>query len=88
VALLFAGDLVCSMQFTALNTLAFAEVPQPHMGGANTLFNMAQQMAMGVGIATLMDFRVAFAAMPVFARLAVVDARSLSPTAWDELRRR
>ena len=39
------------MQFTALNTLAFAEVPQARMSGANTLFNMAQQMSMGMGIA-------------------------------------
>jgi hypothetical protein len=39
------------MQFTALNTLAFAEVPEPWMSGANTLFNMVQQMGMAMGIA-------------------------------------
>ncbi len=50
-ALLFASGLSRSMQFTAINTLAFAEVPEAKMSGANTLFNMAQQMAMGVGIA-------------------------------------
>jgi EmrB/QacA subfamily drug resistance transporter len=51
LALLFVTGLTRSMQFTALNTLAFAEVPAAKMSGANTLFNMAQQMAMGTGIA-------------------------------------
>jgi len=50
-AILFVGGLTRSMQFTAINTLAFAEVPEDRMSGANTLFNMVQQMAMGVGIA-------------------------------------
>lgn len=48
---LFVGGLFRSMQFTALNTLAFAEVPEPRMGGANTLLNMVQTMAMGMGVA-------------------------------------
>ncbi|QCR36129.1 MFS transporter [Nissabacter sp. SGAir0207] len=51
VLLLFVSGLTRSMQFTALNTLAFAEVPQPHMSGANTLLNMAQQLGSGLGIA-------------------------------------
>jgi EmrB/QacA subfamily drug resistance transporter len=51
VALLFASGLTRSMQFTALNTLAFADVPEGWMSGANTLFNMVQQMGMAMGIA-------------------------------------
>lgn len=47
--------LVCgmtrSMQFTGLTTMAFAEVPQPQMSTANTLFSTTQQMSMGLGIA-------------------------------------
>ena len=39
------------MQFTALNTLAFADVPPGDMSGANTLFSAVQQMALGLGIA-------------------------------------
>jgi len=50
-AVLFVSGLSRSMQFTALASLAFADVPQPRMSGANTLFNMSQQMAMGMGIA-------------------------------------
>jgi EmrB/QacA subfamily drug resistance transporter len=51
VPLLFVSGLARSMQFTALNTLAFADVPQPRMSGANTLFSMLNQMASGLGIA-------------------------------------
>jgi EmrB/QacA subfamily drug resistance transporter len=50
-ALLFASGLTRSMQFTALNTLAFADVPENWMSGANTLFNMVQQLGMAMGIA-------------------------------------
>lgn len=51
VTLLFISGLTRSMQFTALNTLAFSEVPQTQMNGANALFTMAQQMGGGLGIA-------------------------------------
>ncbi len=49
--LLFVSGLSRSMQFTTLNTLAFADVPQPHMSGANTLFSMMNQMGSALGIA-------------------------------------
>jgi EmrB/QacA subfamily drug resistance transporter len=51
VSLLFISGLTRSMQFTALGTLAFADIPEDRMSGANTLLNIAQQMAMGMGIA-------------------------------------
>jgi len=50
-AILFFSGLTRSMQFTALSNLAFADVPDTWMSGANTLFNVVQQMAMGMGIA-------------------------------------
>lgn len=40
-----------SLQFTALGTLAFADVPQPSMSGANTLFSVAFQLSLGLGVA-------------------------------------
>ena len=49
--LLFVGGMTRSMQFTALNTIAFADIPQPQMSAANTLFSTAFQLAMGLGIA-------------------------------------
>jgi len=51
VALLFASGLTRSMQYSALNTLAFADVPEIWMSGANTLFNMTQQLSLAMGIA-------------------------------------
>lgn len=51
LAVLFWGGLCRSMQFTSINTLAFADVPAPQMSGANTLFSIALQMSMGMGIA-------------------------------------
>ncbi len=51
VMLLFASGLTRSMQYSALNTLAFADVPENWMSGANTLFNMTQQLSMAIGIA-------------------------------------
>jgi EmrB/QacA subfamily drug resistance transporter len=49
--LFFVAGLARSMQFTAFNTLAFADVPPERMGGANPLFNTMFQLTMGMGIA-------------------------------------
>jgi EmrB/QacA subfamily drug resistance transporter len=51
VPLLFVSGLARSMQFTTVNTLAFADLPQEKMSGANTLFSMMQQMAAALGVA-------------------------------------
>lgn len=51
VVLLFLTGVTRSIQFTAVNTLAYADVPQERIRGANTLTNMAQQMAVGAGVA-------------------------------------
>jgi fucose permease len=51
VPLLFISGLARSMQYTTLNTLAFADVPQLRMSGANTLFSMMNQMGSALGIA-------------------------------------
>lgn len=48
---LFIGGMARSMQFTALNTVAFADVSDRQMNDANTLFSTAFQLAMGLGIA-------------------------------------
>jgi EmrB/QacA subfamily drug resistance transporter len=49
--LLFVGGLSRSMQFTALNTIGFADVPQARMSDASTLFSMFFQLSMGLGVA-------------------------------------
>jgi EmrB/QacA subfamily drug resistance transporter len=50
-AVLFFCGLCRSMHFTALNTLAFADVPAGQMSGASTLFSVLAQVNAGLGIA-------------------------------------
>ena len=49
-ALAFAG-LTRSLQFTALNTLAYADIPQSSMSSASSMQTMVQQIAFAFGIA-------------------------------------
>ena len=51
VAVLFVSGLARSLQFTAINTLSFADVPKPQMSGASTLASTLTQMSMGMGVA-------------------------------------
>jgi EmrB/QacA subfamily drug resistance transporter len=49
--LLFLSGMTRSMQFTAMSTLAFADVPKERMNGASSLFSIVQQATLGMGIA-------------------------------------
>ncbi|MER9070741.1 DHA2 family efflux MFS transporter permease subunit [Mesorhizobium sp. M0902] len=51
VVLMLIAGLSRSMQFTALNTLAFADVASPQRSSAATLSSMLQQVAMLFGVA-------------------------------------
>jgi EmrB/QacA subfamily drug resistance transporter len=51
LVVLFAGGLGRSMQYTALGTLSFADIPPALMSNAATFASMAQQMSSGLGIA-------------------------------------
>ena len=51
LAILFCYGLARSLQFTTLATLAYADVADAQKGSASTLFSVAQQMALGIGIA-------------------------------------
>ncbi|HEX4766989.1 MAG TPA: MFS transporter [Lichenihabitans sp.] len=51
VAILGFGGATRSMGLTAISTIAFADVEERRMNGANTLFNMLQQMSLGLGVA-------------------------------------
>jgi MFS family permease len=51
LGLLVVSGASRSLQFTALSSLAFADVPQAAMGSANTLFSVATQIAFGLGVA-------------------------------------
>jgi MFS family permease len=50
-AALFAGGASRSLQFTALSTLQFAEIPSEEMNGANTLSSAVAQITSGLGVA-------------------------------------
>ena len=51
LALLFAAGATRSLQFTALNTLAFADIGPAERSAATTLSSMFQQAAMVLGVA-------------------------------------
>ena len=51
VSVMFFSGMFRSMQFSAITTLAFADIPQPRMTTANTLYSTVQQMSAGMGIA-------------------------------------
>jgi EmrB/QacA subfamily drug resistance transporter len=48
---LLIGGFFRSLQFTALNTIAFAEIPEALLSRANTLYNMLQQLSLSLGVA-------------------------------------
>ena len=48
---LLIGGFFRSLQFTALNTIAFAEIPEGRLSRANTLYNMMQQLTLSLGVA-------------------------------------
>jgi EmrB/QacA subfamily drug resistance transporter len=50
VALLAASGLIRAYQFTALNAVGFAEIPDETVSRANTLMSVAQQVAISGGI--------------------------------------
>jgi EmrB/QacA subfamily drug resistance transporter len=50
-AFLLFGGFFRSLQFTALNTFAYAEIPQEFISRANTLYSMLQQLTLSLGVA-------------------------------------
>jgi len=50
ITTLLVGGFFRSLQFTCLNTLAYADVNQPAMSSASTLASMAQQLFLSVGV--------------------------------------
>jgi EmrB/QacA subfamily drug resistance transporter len=51
MAVLFVNGLCRSMQFTSLNTLAYADIPKQQMSSATSFSSMVWQMTMGMGVA-------------------------------------
>jgi EmrB/QacA subfamily drug resistance transporter len=49
-AVLLAGGFFQSLQWTALNTIAYADVPQPRMSAATSFYATFQQLTLSLGI--------------------------------------
>ncbi|WP_454715815.1 MFS transporter [Caulobacter segnis] len=49
--LLLLGGFLRSLQFTALGTLCYADVPDSSLGGASALASMAQELSQSLGVA-------------------------------------
>ncbi len=92
--LLMTSGAARSMQLTALNTLSFADLDPSMTGAANTLFNMAFQLSIAMGIAVAaIALRVGDVIAPLIAddpmvpfhfALGVIAVLSLSAL-WDFL---
>jgi hypothetical protein len=52
LVLLLVGGFFRSLQFTGVNTLAFADVPPSRMSRATSLTSTAQQLSQSMGVAT------------------------------------
>ena len=49
--ILAIGGFFRSLQYTALNSMAFADIPAPRMSAASSLSSMVQQLSNGLGVA-------------------------------------
>ncbi|MCJ2181271.1 MFS transporter [Novosphingobium sp. 1949] len=103
-AILFVSGMTRSMQFTALNTIAFADVEQEGMNDANTLFSTVMQLGIGLGIAVgalawragqaLFDappvaaFHAAFVIVALVSLAGLLDALRLAPAAGERVLKR
>lgn len=101
VAVVFFGGLVRALEFTSINTIAFADVREEMMSHATTLSQMAQRIAQSVGIAfaaTLLHgfaggaaqltngaFSLAFLTIAFVSALSFFSFYLLPPTAGDLL---
>lgn len=66
-AVLFVSGLIRSIQFTALSSLSFADVPQNLISSASTLSSMFMQLGFGVGVslaAALINLATYFSPTP------------------------
>jgi EmrB/QacA subfamily drug resistance transporter len=94
VAVLLVGGLFRSLQFTSMNTIAFAELDTRRMSRATSLASVAQQLAISTGVAvgalvveTVLRFQQhpslsAPDFPPAFVTVAVIAAASALIFAW------
>ena len=74
-SLLFVAGMARSMNFTAITTLAFADVPDDMRAGASALATMLQQVSMALAVALAASVLGASQALRDASALALVDFR-------------
>jgi EmrB/QacA subfamily drug resistance transporter len=70
MAILLVGGLFRSLEFTSINTLAYADIEPQRVGRATALASVAQQLALSTGVAVgalAVEITVRFKAQPVLA---------------------
>lgn len=103
-AILFVSGMTRSMQFTALNTIAFADVEHGDMNDANTLFSTFTQLGVGLGIAVaalawrigetivpsppLSGFHIGFVLIALISVIGLFDSLTLSKGAGENVLRK
>ena len=101
MAIIFLGGVFRSLQFTALNTIGFAEIDSPLMSQATSFSQMAQRLALTLGVAIsafvlhwtageattlpVHSFAAAFLVIAVLSCLSVFSFVRLAPDAGAEL---
>jgi hypothetical protein len=88
------GGVFRSLQFTAYNTIAYADIPPPRMSQATSLYSTLQQLSLTIGVtlgaAALAVFGVlagrAHPALPEFSAAFLVVAAVMLPAGWLALR--
>jgi EmrB/QacA subfamily drug resistance transporter len=51
IAVLLVGGFFRSLEFTSINTIAYADIPKPLVGRATALASVAQQLSLSTGVA-------------------------------------
>ncbi|HLY46111.1 MAG TPA: MFS transporter [Stellaceae bacterium] len=100
VIAVLASGMIRSIQYLALNTISFADVPSAALSRATSVSGVGQQLARGFGVAigaallalvagqervTTGDFRIVFLLIALIPLLSVLGFRRLSPAAGAEV---
>jgi EmrB/QacA subfamily drug resistance transporter len=78
-AVLLGGGFFRSLQFTAFNTIAYADIPRPRMSAATSLYSTQQQLAQTLGIS------VGAAVLLITTTFSHHDLPSLADYSWSFL---
>ena len=102
LSVLLIGGFFRSLQYTSLNTVAYADIASRQMSAATSAASMMQQLSNGLGVAlgalllqltrrwsgdlTTLDFRIAFVSVGLVCLVSVLFFWGIDPTAGAEVR--